>query len=392
MSKINVVLYINLILYWVAKVLPKKKNIWIFSAWFGEKYSDNPKYLYEYIIKNHPEINAIWVSKDPEIVKYLKNKGYKAYKKYSFISILYGLFAKVSVFAHSNSNDSFLFLNNGKTKLIQLFHGIPLKKVGADNNTFVKNDNNTLVETFPFLLENYDLFTTCSEEDKRSFSTAFTSRKFVITGAPRNDTLVTKTKTKRKSIVYLPTFRDQINSKVDLFSNYAFDFEQWQTYLEENEIILYIKMHPVNMPPESLIEKFLMYENIKFIDEDDIYENLLIEADILITDYSSVYLDFLLTDRPIIFSSFDYEKYITKDRELYYNYEEVTPGPKCSNWKEVLNWVSKFDNNQNMYVEERKKMKEKFHKYQDGNASFRIYKEISTLINHSHGTTERNIV
>lgn len=72
--------------------------------------------------------------------------------------------------------------------------------------------------------------------------------------------------------------------------------------------------------------------------------------------------------KSIIFVLFDYEKYISQDRELYYDYDEATPGPKCKNWNEVLEWIIKFKENPELYVTERAAMKNRFHKYQDGKA------------------------
>jgi CDP-glycerol glycerophosphotransferase (TagB/SpsB family) len=124
------------------------------------------------------------------------------------------------------------------------------------------------------------------------------------------------------------------------------------------------------------------YPNIKIIKdceiEQDIY-TIINQFDILITDYSSIYFDFLLADKPIIFAPFDYEEYITKDRELYYNYNEVTPGPKCRNWDEVLDWIVKFKENPKLFKEEREKIKKMFHKYQDGKNCERVFNEILNL-------------
>ena len=146
----------------------------------------------------------------------------------------------------------------------------------------------------------------------------------------------------------------------------------------KNKIVLNIKMHPVNKPKDELIEKYKSLNSISFMEEVDVAE-ILPNTDILITDYSSVFFDFLLTNRPIIFAPFDYEKYITKDRELYYDYDEVTPGPKCKNWEEVLEWIVKFKENPNLFKEEREEVKNRFHKYQDGRNCERVFNEIIKL-------------
>ncbi len=139
-------------------------------------------------------------------------------------------------------------------------------------------------------------------------------------------------------------------------------------------------MHPVNKPKKELLEQFILYENINFLDELHVAEILPL-ADMLITDYSSIYFDYLLTNKPIIFTPFDYEKYITKDRELYYDYNEVTPGPKCNDWNEVLEWIKKFEENSNLFQEKRYKIKNKFHKYQDNKRCGKVINAIYNIKN-----------
>jgi CDP-glycerol glycerophosphotransferase (TagB/SpsB family) len=124
------------------------------------------------------------------------------------------------------------------------------------------------------------------------------------------------------------------------------------------------------------------YSNIKAVHDKDIEQDIysvVPDYDILITDYSSIFFDYLLSDNPIIFAPFDYEKYITKDRELYYDYDEVTPGPKCKNWEEVLEWIVKFKENPNLFKKEREEVKNRFHKYHDGKNCERVYEEIIKL-------------
>jgi CDP-glycerol glycerophosphotransferase len=369
---------LNLPLYWISELVSKDENIWIFGAWFGDKYADNSKYLFEYVNKNHPNIRAIWLTKNKSVYDLVQSKDYEVYYKYSLKSILFGLRAKYSIFVQSNNADNMLFLNNSKTKQIQLWHGTPLKKIGFDVDFNQSKLSNLKLSLFPFLNNKLDFMISMSDKDKINFNTAFNVEKIQITGYPRNDSLLTKKKKKIFEVTYLPTFRDNIGDKIDLFSDYNFDIEKWDKKLSELNIKLNIKMHPVNKPTDDLLKKFNTFKNIIFLDEIDV-SDILPTTDILITDYSSVYFDFLLTDKPIIFAPFDYEKYIIKDRELYYNYDEVTPGPKCQDWDEVLNWMLKFKENLEPYKIERATVKNMFHNYQDANSCERVFNEIIKL-------------
>ena len=371
---------VNLLLYWISKLIPKDEKIWIFGAWFGDKYGDNSKYLFEYILKNHPELRAVWITRNIDVIRELQSKGCEVYLMYSWKAIVLGLRAKYSIFVQSNMTDCMPFLNNGKTFNIQLWHGIPLKKIGYDDVLFTKkekvNKNKELL--FPFLREYYHFIPASSLEDKKHLATAFKNQNIKITGYPRNDNLFNNKESSISTITYLPTFRDNVGSSVDLFSEFNFNVEKWNQKLEELSMRLNIKMHPVNKPNHKLLKIFLQYKNINFLDNVDASE-ILTTTNILITDYSSVYFDFLLTDRPIIFTPFDYEKYIIKDRELYYNYDEVTPGPKCKNWNEVLESIEKFKKDSTLYAKERKIVKDRFHKYQDNKSCKRVYNEIIKL-------------
>ena len=66
----------------------------------------------------------------------------------------------------------------------------------------------------------------------------------------------------------------------------------------------------------------------------DIYPMLAI-SDLLITDYSSIFFDYLLLDRPMIFFAYDLDAYLEKDRDMYFDYETITPGDKCKNQDEL---------------------------------------------------------
>jgi CDP-glycerol glycerophosphotransferase (TagB/SpsB family) len=96
------------------------------------------------------------------------------------------------------------------------------------------------------------------------------------------------------------------------------------------------------------------------------------EIEILITDYSGVYFDFLLLNRPIIFYPYDYGYYKNSNRGFLLNYAKNTAGKKVYNItdlkKELLNILIGNDN----YKKERIKMKKRFFKYIDGRSSERL--------------------
>lgn len=369
---------INLFLYQISNLYKKDTRIWLFGSWFGNKYSDNPKAFFEYINANHKEIRAVWITDNPLIIKHIKDLGYEVYKKYSFKAIKIAFKSKFVFVSHSCNVDIMPFVNSYKTDIIQLWHGQPLKKIHYDDDYNLQSKLLFKIKKkiAPFIHEEYKFITACSSEDQKNFKSAFKNENVIITGYSRNDLLFKTNNSLNKTILYLPTFRDNLGSEIDLFSNYNFCIKTWSNYLKSIGYTLLIKMHPANKPSKLSINKFNSIESIEFLDENVDILDCLAQSDILITDYSSVYFDYLLIDKPIIFSPFDYQKYISKDRKLYYNYDKVTPGPKCYDWVEVFEWVKKFNINPNHYIEERNNIKNRFHKYTDAESSKRIFQNI----------------
>ncbi|MBD3808354.1 MAG: CDP-glycerol glycerophosphotransferase family protein, partial [Epsilonproteobacteria bacterium] len=117
---------LNLPLYWISRLVPKDENIWIFGAWFGEKYADNSKYLFEYMSKNHPEIRAIWLTTNKSTLDLIKSKGYESYSTYSLKGYYFSARANFS-FVSTAFNDVNIFIPS--KCIINLWHGNPLKKV-----------------------------------------------------------------------------------------------------------------------------------------------------------------------------------------------------------------------------------------------------------------------
>jgi CDP-glycerol glycerophosphotransferase (TagB/SpsB family) len=371
----KLIIYIlNLPLYYFSILIPKNKNIWIFGAWFGNQYNDNSKELFEYVNLNHKDINAIWLTQSDDILVDMTRKGFKVYRTYSIQGYLYTMMAKY-IFVSTGMADVNRYVATTRYK-IQLWHGTPLKKIQDDVSKNTKNTIQIIKDiVLPFNKSNYEYMTIPSKNTERNFKSAFSNVKnFEITGYPRNDALKQYTKTKK--IIYLPTHRGEGKGSIENIFK-TFNIEKINETLKKIGYELIVKMHFYDLSRIS----FDNQSNIKFLRESmDPYE-LLQESTILITDYSSIYFDFLLTQRPIIFTPFDIEEYQKKDREFYYNYEDVTPGPKCQDWNEVLIWIEMFVKDITLFEKERKEVNKKFNKFDDFKNSERVYQMIKEKCN-----------
>ena len=309
---------------------------------------------------------------------------YKVFKGFYFQSIAY-----IGVITQSR----YLDLNSASPKhIIQLWHGTPLKKMGFDDKISNHGDyklplsKKILKEVFPVLKidYNYSILISSSKEVKNKLMSCFgmDPNKIKITGYPRNDALFDSNKTNDLSLkgIYMPTFRDN-KSNYSLFSDWGFDVQKVTESLKKNNVSLFVKLHPFTEKEDLInIENILRnFDNIHVFKEKDIYKHLN-EFDFLITDYSSIYFDYLLLNRPIIFAPFDIEYYLNDEREMYYDYNEVTPGPKARNWLELMDFIEESIKNPQKHEKERLKINKIFNKYNDSKSSARVFEEIIKLI------------
>jgi len=343
MSKLKLFLLtlFKLCLYGIAQLIPKKRNVWVFGAWFGQKYSDNPKAFFEYINHNAPKVKAVWISKNPMVVLEIQAKGYEAFYYRSALGMYYQLRAHLVILCQSLHDDMNAVCIGKKTTVIQLWHGIPLKKIMFDvfgDTKANKNIKGRLIDAMsPYNRHRNDYILATSELTQDILSNAFRCpiENTLITGLPRNDVFFDENENESYQCIYMPTFRGGIGSECDLFSQFGFDFKKIEQQLKAHNILLVLRMHPVNKPPQTLIELISQSKHIRIDSSADIYESIN-TYDCLITDYSSIYFDYLLSNKPIVFAPFDLEQYKQKERSLYFNYEDVTLAPYAMNWPEVM--------------------------------------------------------
>lgn len=290
-------------------------------------------------------------------------------------------------------------LTENRPIVIDLWHGFPIKAMGySDKGEIFKN----LIEQ---VWKNVDYITSYSELFTEIMNKCIcTNReKYIITGAQRNDFLFYVDGRKnlgkilgedyqdKNIIFYMPTYRYTVRGNRlegnrawnNLFDFSNFDIDEFCDFLEDNDCILFVKLHPSE--ERYFTNKVPLTKNIKLITNDllasnsmDLYE-VLNAVDILITDYSSVYFDLLLLDIPVIFTPVDYEKY-EQDRGFLLSYEEWTPGPKCTSQEQLQREILMFIKDKSYYRTERKNILTKTHTYLDGNSCNRTWEFIESIL------------
>ncbi len=172
-----------------------------------------------------------------------------------------------------------------------------------------------------------------------------------------------------KIIIYAPTFRE---GKMNSSFKDIFDLRKLDDFCEAHKIKFVLKGHPEQkLGSVDSCRNLWVYEESK-----DVYP-LLPLTDLLITDYSSIYMDYLLLEKPVVFFPYDYDSYIKNDRELQFDYDWITPGPKYHMQEELeVGIIEMLIEGKDEYSERRKEILNLAFKYKDGNSSQRIWNYI----------------
>ena len=140
-----------------------------------------------------------------------------------------------------------------------------------------------------------------------------------------------------KIILYAPTFRE--NSHFNNVFDYL-NIDEFNTALGD-EYVLGLRLHP---KIKDFYEGDISSQG-KYIDVSG-YENeqeLLLISDILITDYSSIMIEFAVLNKPIIFFTYDFESYVTDERGVYFDFKSKVPGTIVYNDRDLIDVILKGD-------------------------------------------------
>lgn len=355
-------------------------NTIVFESFGGKNYSDSPKYIYEYMQKNYPKLNYIWVFNNPdknviignaEKVKKGSKEYYEAYSKAKF----WVTNARLPLYLNKKENQIY----------IQTWHGTPLKRLANDMKVVRMPGTTTANYKKNFYAETsrWDYLVSPNRYSSNIFKTAFwmdEERTWEI-GYPRNDVLVNRSNDQeyinqikkdlnlpedKKVIMYAPTWRDdEFVKKGQYLFDLKINLENLQKELGENYVIL-LRMHYLiaNALDLNGYEDFA----IDVSNYSDISELYLI-SDALITDYSSVMFDFGILKRPQYFFAYDIEKYDKGLRGFYMDYMNDLPGEIITDEFKLAEELKNIDEHKEKYKEKIEKFYEKFCSLEKGQSS-----------------------
>ncbi|WP_266077797.1 CDP-glycerol glycerophosphotransferase family protein [Haladaptatus caseinilyticus] len=328
-------------------VWTRDDSLWVFGARDSEAFVDNAKYLYLHVANERTGVRPVWLSKNRRVVRELRASGYEAYHCYSIRGLVVNLRAGVICLTQGHRDVTMACCAGAKTVL--LWHGIPLKTISWDAE--FSDESAPVKAVLEYMADEFDRLVVPGQNLIEIFESGLhlDAERTTIVGYPRLDALfrpprgshIGTDETARKRVerlsrdhpvlFYLPTFRDGTDGS----SADHLDFRALDEFLAEKDAFLVIKTHPREQfePPPNLSRIVRLPERC------DVYP-LLRHADVLVTDYSSIYFDYLVLDRPAVFYPYDRTQY-EETRGFYFDYDTITAGPVVTDFDELLDALSR---------------------------------------------------
>lgn len=370
-----------------------EKDLMVFIS--SPDFADNSRGLWEYVVKN-TNYKTLWIIRDKAIYDLLLDNGIECALEGSEL-------AKETISkAHYLITSSFDLAYEKKVGQVHVaaWHGFPLKVIGFFDSAA---SNPESFDDLKIITTQTDLITATSRFSHLTLSGMFAvdPRKVKETGYPRNDIMFWSNAQEElqklididvknsRLFFYLPTMRKGLKDEGEHFEKNIFNYsdynvEELDCFLEKNNAYIIAKVHFADNEMYKS-EDFKLPKRLLFLDTQimnaklcTIY-HIMSVFDGLITDYSSIYADYILLNKPILFTCPDIEKY-KKDRGFVVDDPTLLmPGAIIKTQKELLENLGKILNGEDEYKAERTKKISIFHKYQDANSSRRVLEMMENM-------------
>jgi len=352
----------------------------VYTSFRGRQYSDGPRAIHEELVRRAAPLEHFWVVRDqscrvPGTATALREGSREHYE----------LMARARYFI---ANDHFpdWFTRRDDQVCVQTWHGTPLKRMGLDMAE-MKRATQRYRRRWSRQVANWQYVVSPNR-----FSTPVLRRSYAIEGEllelgyPRADVLAgaecdARSEQLRRRldlprdkrvVLYAPTYRDQATDRrgrqrLDL----RVDFERLRAALCDDTVILFRKHHRVLDPAPATADGFVR-DASSFPDGTE----LLLAADVLVTDYSSLMVDFANTGRPMLFFAYDLDAYENRIRGLNVDLGAIAPGPLLRTTDELAAALREVDGVPPGYAQRYADFATTFCELDDGHAAARVVDRI----------------
>ena len=350
---------IKLLFISLSCLIPRNKKKWVFGNYSG--FADNSKYLFISLSeKAYAHYSFIWIGNSKDEVSYIRSLGLNSYYRWSVVGMYHSLTAGVYIY-NSYINDINITTFGGAIK-VNLWHGIGIKNIERKITTgplskvynggylnklshlkvFIKPD--VFLSTSPMMTKH---FSECFGIGEKQCIESFYPRCDIFRyddgriksfigkyGFENQSKLIDVISRFSKCYIYMPTWRDTDD---DFIRRTGIDFSELNKALSDSNSLLILKLHPMS---HLNIDEASCTNIIKADNDMDIYP-ILPFTHCLITDYSSIYYDYILQkNKDVIFYIPDYREYIGSVRDFAFDFNECTIGEKVFSFEELLSIIS----------------------------------------------------
>ncbi|MFF4649291.1 CDP-glycerol glycerophosphotransferase family protein [Streptomyces sp. NPDC001380] len=353
--------------------LPVVKGQVVFESHLGKQYSDSPRALYEELRRRGAPIRPVWAhSGSPEGFP----EDARLVRRWSWPYLRALAQAEFWV---DNQGFPLKLAKRPGTTYIQTWHGSALKKMGFDMPAF-KRMPYAEQEEYQRALDRFDHFLVRSEHDVRTLARAYRigEERLLRTGYPRNDVLAQRRPRDtalmeslgidpdKPVVLYAPTFRADAAGQVRGFT-LPFDPDDFADRFGDR-LTLLVRCHYLNsvVLPPSVRGRVVDVSRVPDVTP------LLLMADALVTDYSSVMFDYALLDRPMVFFAYDLEEYSEDTRGTYFDLVEKAPGPVVRDTEALYAALEDLQASGERHADARRRFVKEYGEYDQGDAAARI--------------------
>lgn len=360
-----------------------KEDMVVFESFLGRNYSDNPRYIFEYLSRHFPgKYRCIWILNRKEKLPYPG----KRVRRFSLSYFYYMARSRYFVF---NGRQPKYFIKREGSVFLETWHGTPLKKLVFDMgevtsaSPMYKRDVYIQSRSWDYLIApnqfSEEIFRRCFMYDGKMLSTGYPRNDIPHLDEEKARTLAAEVKRElripkdKKVILYAPTWRDdEFYSSGQYKFSLRLDLDKVRRELgEEYVVVLRTHYFIVDSLDLSAFEGFA-YDAGSYQDIARLY----LISDVLITDYSSVFFDFANLKRPMLFFTYDLEKYRSVLRGFYINMEEELPGPMLFTTEEIIASLKDLAGLRETYKEKYEAFYEKYCGWEEGNSSRKVVEEV----------------
>ncbi len=373
--------------------IPVRKKTWVLGADYGRSYREGSKYLLEYMLENHSDYDCCFITMSQQVYDNLKSQNIQVEMNCSLRGIIKVARAECVFTTQTTADVHFAYRKRGR-RYFYLVHGQPLKialyalaqtdfwkSLHKQGNWFSRMKSKAahcLNEGYS--MDDVEFVAATSDFLKPYMEKDFGPKPPVrVMGMPRNDALFQPDRMKQEKwvdglegkfvISYMPTHRAYGHG---LASPTPFkDRPEIQQWMRDNNVVFLVKNHP-NMLKQC--KSFYNSDCIIDITAAGIDPQVVIyHSDVLVTDFSSVWMDYLLLRRPIIF--YIYDDFEHNDAGCHYDIRQNPPGHFCYTEDEFFELIKKTKLEYDA-MRPSDDIVGMYHKYVDGLACERYFKVI----------------